>query len=411
MLTDLTPSSPSPSNPDPLKQLSRMRLNFLDGIRGAAACYVMLAHVYGLSTAWHGVNYMGLDPRLMTLLYPLSFGHYAVSIFIVLSGFCLMLPVAKSNDRYFSDGLVGFFRRRARRILPPYYVALTLLIGILIASHHFLKHADPYSADLSAGDVLSHYFLINNLFSKYSSALDGPMWSVAWEWQIYFIFALLLLPVWRRFGIACTLAFAFVIGLLPLFVLPSSHNFNWMSPYYTGLFSAGMAGAVVLTSSDSKYDWAKNPKLLRVVLALTSISVLIMAALFGPFMKLVPFVPDTLIAVAATTFIIACVVDSERSGALHHVVRVLESKIAMLLGSFSYSLYLVHYPVLLKLAEVMHGRRLSHDAQFVIECLVGVPASLGLAYGFHLVAERPFMPGSPRTADQAEIAVIISPAP
>ena len=59
----------------------------------------------------------------------LLYGHLAVDVFIVLSGFCLMLPVARSGGAL-ADGARGFFVRRARRILPPYFAAFTISVAL-----------------------------------------------------------------------------------------------------------------------------------------------------------------------------------------------------------------------------------------------------------------------------------------
>ena len=100
----------------------RVKLLFLDGMRGLTALYVLLFHLYipaGLSSAvQHGLSW-------------LRFGHYAVGVFIVLSGYSLMLPVARSQDGRIPGGVVDFFKRRARRILPPYYAAIVCSLGIL----------------------------------------------------------------------------------------------------------------------------------------------------------------------------------------------------------------------------------------------------------------------------------------
>ena len=86
MSTDTTVTSVKPP---------RVRLDFLDGIRGLSALYVVLYHaippkaVVGTSAAHNLV-------RKMT--FPIHQGHLAVAIFIVLSGYCLMLPIAKSAD-------------------------------------------------------------------------------------------------------------------------------------------------------------------------------------------------------------------------------------------------------------------------------------------------------------------------
>ena len=104
----------------------RLRMAYLDGIRGLAALYVVLVHSYDYSSA------LPLQPALLWLAMAkfVRYGMFAVVIFIVLSGYCLMLPIVRSNKRYFSGGLLEFFKRRIRRILPPYYAALVFCILI-----------------------------------------------------------------------------------------------------------------------------------------------------------------------------------------------------------------------------------------------------------------------------------------
>jgi peptidoglycan/LPS O-acetylase OafA/YrhL len=102
---------------------SRGRLAGLDGIRGLAALFVVLHHCWlsafpgypaNTGPAWTG-----------WLLY----GHFAVVVFIVLSGFSLAVSPARS--RWQLGGLGRFAQRRAWRILPPYWAAL--VVSLLIA--------------------------------------------------------------------------------------------------------------------------------------------------------------------------------------------------------------------------------------------------------------------------------------
>jgi len=115
----------------------RVKLEFLDGLRGLAAFYVLLHHLY---------DPFGI-PRALT--YPLSilrFGHYAVGAFIVLSGYCLMLPIVRSTDGKISGGTFHFFKRRAMRILPPYYAALILSLVWLFSTRKLTDqqcHKEP----------------------------------------------------------------------------------------------------------------------------------------------------------------------------------------------------------------------------------------------------------------------------
>src|SRR5579871_2999498 len=104
------PGWPPESPPD--------RLPFLDGLRGLAAAYVVLHH------AALEVPAVGL-PRTAALVHGLfRHGHYAVAVFIVLSGFCLMRPVLRNPSHGLPGGFLAYVGRRARRILPAYYAAL-----------------------------------------------------------------------------------------------------------------------------------------------------------------------------------------------------------------------------------------------------------------------------------------------
>ena len=68
---------------------TRVRLGYLDGLRGLAALYVVMHH-----SAFAFYTASEMPHRLRLLLKPLAYGHFSVDLFIVLSGYCLMLPVA-----------------------------------------------------------------------------------------------------------------------------------------------------------------------------------------------------------------------------------------------------------------------------------------------------------------------------
>src|SRR5438128_290286 len=85
-------------------------LAYLDGARGCAALFVVLTHVLGFYTD-HVEGVIGF------FLNPFLYGHFAVDLFIVLSGFCLALSAGRLGR---VEDLVPYLRKRARRILPPF---------------------------------------------------------------------------------------------------------------------------------------------------------------------------------------------------------------------------------------------------------------------------------------------------
>ena len=407
------------STPVGSKKTDRLRIEFLDGMRGLAALYVMLAHIPSLADDNQG-SQMFSSPIAVWIAGIFGFSHYAVAVFIVLSGFCLMLPVVRSENRALPGGQLGFAKRRARRILPPYYAALIFVLIFLFGYHYLAQHgrsglgdlSAAGAAELTAGNVIAHFLMLQDLVERYSHTLDGPMWSVAWEWHIYFIFALVLLPFWRRFGILPAAALGVVLGFLPLFLLPKQYNLNWTCPWYIGLFAFGMAAAAVLCSREDQFRWIKTRAALNTSLAAIA-AVLIALEVLRPQWLDTQFwwLGDQLVGAWTALFILSSV-DQLKPGRLQKAaVKGLESRAAMTLGAFSYSLYLVHSELLSKVRHLPFLRQHNPDFRLMFLLLVGVPVCLGAAYLFHLAFERPFMPGRPKTERQAEIAALISPAP
>ena len=110
----------SPDIPSPI------HLDFLDGLRGLSALFVVLHHATG------GVPREDVSRwlfRITSLLF--LDGHYAVAVFIVLSGFSLMLPVVRSPDHRLRGGFLGYLKRCAWRILP-----------VLLCGPRFLSGSD-----------------------------------------------------------------------------------------------------------------------------------------------------------------------------------------------------------------------------------------------------------------------------
>ena len=141
---------------------SSVHLAHLDGLRGLAALFVVLHHVW--LTVWpleYGLAPVG-SAALLTGVF--AFGHFAVAVFIVLSGFCLTLPVARAGE--LRGGARRFFRRRARRILPPYYAALALsllLLGVAVGDTTG-THWD-LSVPVSREGFLANVFLVQNVLA------------------------------------------------------------------------------------------------------------------------------------------------------------------------------------------------------------------------------------------------------
>jgi len=121
-MTQTSPSPAAQSSTPTLQAFEQGRLPFIDGLRGVAILSVLLYHcwVHTIRTPL----LFSLGGRHVDVTAPLHLGYLGVHLFLVLSGFCLTFPLARRGPSGMVLDLRRFFRRRALRILPPYYVAL-----------------------------------------------------------------------------------------------------------------------------------------------------------------------------------------------------------------------------------------------------------------------------------------------
>jgi peptidoglycan/LPS O-acetylase OafA/YrhL len=368
----------------PIRIADRTYYPHVEGLRGVAALYVFVFHIWqtaiqhpatGTLTAW-----------LAATTPLLQYGHFAVAAFIVISGYCLALPVAQRAGVPFDAK--RFFVRRAWRLMPA-YVPVVLLSAIPFSAVAVLSGAQMNFPHVGLAIVL-HLALIHNLFFATTEYLNGPLWSIALECQIYAVFALLLIPVWRRFGLAAQLGVALVLGFVPHFVFQHvvDRAFDWTVPWLLALFAMGVVAAGICARPTlPKLPWN----------ALAAAAAVLAIAVLVPFRDGVTadfwlWPGDLALGAAIALFFIAAHRDARIVPA-----RLLAMRPVVFLGTFSYSLYLIHAP-LVDLAGVLLKRAHAGTLESVLAWALIVPVVGALAYGFYRVFERPFMTPSFRRA-------------
>lgn len=372
----------------------RTQLPFLDGIRGVAALYVTFHHAAIMVPPAE----LGRVARSIAPYFYM--GHAAVSVFIVLSGYCLMLPVVRSSDGWLRGGYFGYLARRARRILPAYYAALglSLLAAALPPMARWARTPwDLAQPALRLDVVLSHVFLVHNLRMKWFYRVDPPMWSVATEWQIYFLFPVLVL-IWRRAGIAAAVVaaigasacLAFIPRMLGLGAGPWA--VQQMCPWYLGLFALGMAAAVVGFSRGRCAGWSRS----RLPWGLLTLGLGLLSAARQTRYGDSVILNDAIMGLATASLLIFCDVHHRTKDANGRppIVAILSARSAVVLGSFSYSLYLLNFP-LLALANLLLRRWAAADWRLAILMAAAVPMVVAVSYGFSSVFERKAAPALP----------------
>ena len=348
------------------------RVEWLDGIRGAAAMFVVLHHTW--LSVWPAFP-RDIGPWwLGGLLY----GHLAVAVFIVVSGFSLSLGPLRGGDTL-SGGARRFLGRRAWRIIPPYWAAL--ILSTIIS---WLILAPTLSDAAVAKGFVVHGLLLQDIVGSFVP--NGTFWSIAVEWQIYFVFPLILWLA-RRTNIAVSVTSTVLLVVAAQLITHLGSPFNkidHLTPQLLALFALGVL-AVHLGHGE------RTPRLqrARLVIGLGLMAAVVAGALLEGSVWMVSeyFWVDLVFGAG-----IACLMAVMYSGGAGQLRRVLGSRVGLRLGLFSYSIYLVHGP-LLALADVkiLRPLHMSPLLTFAILLLVAVPVILVVCYGFHLVFEAPFV--------------------
>jgi peptidoglycan/LPS O-acetylase OafA/YrhL len=403
-----------PDHALPRAVVSRRRVVFLDGMRGIAALYVVFHHGY-LESNWQKSG-SGIHGGIRPFLVLLEFGRLAVDVFIVLSGTCLMLPLVRRDSKKAPLEIWKFFRRRAWRILPPYYAAVALSLALIACVPQMgIRHGVHWDVTLPAwttGVLLSHIILIFNLFPAWAYKINHALWSVATESQIYVVFPIVLLPIWRRAGASVTVLISLLFGVAIFYAVPSTRDAR---PWYLCLFAMGMMSATLAVSADESH--AVGIKRVRWgtiavgLMALAGATTLARALLTKHV-----WVPDMIVGMGASALILFCFDHCEaQMGNRPIALRILESPFAVWLGIISYSLYLVHPPILALCNIVLGPLGVSADANLGLMLTFGVGISVFLGWLFWLFIERWFIPRTdPRRTEQSADkpgSLLLFPAP
>ncbi len=182
----------------------------LESLRGWAILLVMLFHVDGFMLG--PVRHNAMLTTASPLMAYVRAGNTGVNLFFALSGFLLSLPIfaAARSGRSFS--LRRYAARRALRILPLYYTAV-IVTGTLFVL---------YGSSLLG--VLPYFFFLNALPGVGLQMMPYSLtwWSLATEVEFYFLLPLLVLGLrWRWGGAALLVGFAAVYGAFVAGVYPS----------------------------------------------------------------------------------------------------------------------------------------------------------------------------------------------
>ena len=353
----------APESPD------RGRLVGLDGLRGLAALYVVLFHCRLYTISGFPAN------RGPAWLDWLMYGRLAVVFFLMLSGFSLAISAATHGWQL--GGLLRFARRRAWRILPPYWAALVFSLIIAVAIVPASHFGPPTNKS-----VVVYGLLLQDIV--WAPTPNGTFWSIGIEAELYLVFPLLLL-IRRRLG-AVALLVAVALPVVVLGLLAPNGNpeegLNGLTPHLAPIFAAGVVAAGVIAAPDRirrlPWHWlaaiAAAPVLLAIVV---KGSVWTVHHYFWIDLALGPAMAMLLAAVA--------------TGRPATLVRFLATGPVRSLGAVSYSLYLVHLPIVMVINRKLVAPHVSGGLhEFALTVALAIPLSVLAAWVFAQIFELPF---------------------
>ncbi|HEY4226215.1 MAG TPA: acyltransferase family protein [Pseudolysinimonas sp.] len=308
----------------------------IQGLRAIAVLAVLLDHA---SVPFVGGGYVGVD------------------VFFVISGF---LITSQLVDRLTRDGRVGFadfYARRARRILPAALVVIALSVaGALIWMPPLLLPQALRDAIASALYVPNYVQAAQgtDYLTVASPSLFQHYWSLGVEEQFYLIWPALLGLLWavargRRFVLPVVLGLI-VVGSLVACVVETSQDQPWaFFPLWTRAWELGAGGLLAVLAARAPVVLARVAgPVVGPVVAWSGLALIVVAAVTYSSATVFPGVA-AVVPVLGAVLVIA---GGSRAAPGGPVV-LLGTPPAQFLGRISYSLYLVHWPILILAASAV----------------------------------------------------------
>lgn len=293
------------------------RMPLIDALKAVASQLIVLHHliIYGPLAVGTGQ----LLPETAEWLS--DYGRMAVQVFLVIGGFLAARSLA-SGGRATQESPLTLIARRYLRLAVPFVVAISLAIVCSAIADHLMDD-ESIPARASIKQWLAHALLLHGVLGVES--LSAGVWYVAIDFQLYALTAILLWLGHHAFGPigARSLVLGLAAASLFWFNLDSALD-NW-AIYFFGSYGLG---AAAYWASEGTGEHRQGDNWLGWVAAVTVIALII----------------DFRLRIGLALGVALLLGYSRHS---QWPERWLNSRPLAFLGGISYSVFLIHFPVLL----------------------------------------------------------------
>ncbi len=380
--------------PRAAREPQRGRLRALDGLRGLAALVVLAHHTLLASSAQLADPYAGLPQSAGRAVWLLTYtplhivwaGPEAVVVFFVLSGFVLSLPVARGGQLRIGS----YYPARFVRLYLPVWGALAVAAALHLAVDHHAVPAASWWLNGHAPPLKVHAALLDAALLPGAGdwGFTTALWSLHWEIVFSLLLPLLLLAPLRlrswstAVALLCFLALLRAGGSLgapatqsgvggPLLDSSGGEYLLELSPFVLGVLLAFNHEQIERLAN------ALRERTVRNTATKLALGVGCICALTANWWLPGSASPAALVAAGACLAVVAALSVPEFGG-------FLESAPMQWTGKRSYSLYLVHEPIVVALAFALGGR-----PSPVLFAAIVIPLALGAAAVFFRCVEYP----------------------
>ena len=366
------------------------RLRALEGLRGVAIAGVVVFHTAVMAT--RGAGWLGTSAPAVAL-WPVFAGKLGVDVFFVLSGFLVVQSWHRARakpDATRTSATIEFARKRGRRIIPPYWFSLLVLIP--------LRTPDWITSLHGWANIVSFAGVQQFMTPDLPHHLNAPTWSLTTELHFYVLVPVLAFAMSRK-GWARVLLSLIVLSVAwRLGTGGTGQASEWIIGR-VDQFVAGMAAASIVADHrlglhlDERNDVVRHLADPRAGWILGLASGVLAVALGASQMLPRPMWFESTFHEVFGLLVAAFVVRIVCLGSCSF----LANRALVGLGLVSYSLYLWHWPLMMEATT-----RFGTNAYSLIGALTVCAAITAISYR---LLEKPFIGTSRPAVPRPSVAV------